>query len=277
MHTRAAVLSVLMLSAAAVPAHAQALAPRAQVMVLGTYHMDNPGRDFANTVADDVLAPHRQAEIAAVARALAEFRPTRIAIEAEPSRDSLFNARYAEYRAGTRALGRDEREQLGFRLAGMLGHDRVYPVDYQLEMDFGGVMQFAGENGQGELAQRMGSTVQAIVAEMNARMATTPVGAILAEANSARADSMHGWYLVMATVGHDTTYKGAQEVANWYTRNLYIFANIARVAQPGERVLVIIGHGHGTLLRQFVDESPDLDLVSVEPYLSRFVTSAAAP
>ncbi|HEX6369314.1 MAG TPA: DUF5694 domain-containing protein [Longimicrobium sp.] len=274
MQTRAAVLAVLMLSAAA-PAHAQTPAPRAQVMVLGTYHMDNPGLDYANATADDVLAPHRQAEIAAVARALAEFRPTRIAIEAEPSRDSLFIARYAQYRAGTHALTRDEREQIGFRLAAMLGHDRLYPVDYQLGMDVGGVMQYAAQNGQGELAQRMGSTIQAIMADMNARMATTPVGAILAEANSARADSMHGWYMVMATVGRDTTYTGAREVAGWYTRNLHIFANIARVAQPGERLLVIMGSGHGTLLRQFIDESPDLDLVSAEPLLARFVPRPA--
>jgi hypothetical protein len=274
MHSRAAVLSVLMLSAAA-PVHAQAPAPRAQVMVLGTYHMDNPGQDYANAVADDVLAPHRQAEIAAVARALAEFRPTRIAIEAPPSRDSALNARYQAYRAGGYTLTRNEIDQLGFRLARMLGHDRVYPVDYRLDMDVGGVMQYAAQNGQGELAQRMGSTIQAIVAEMNARMATTPVGAILAEANSARMDSMHGWYMVMATVGRDTAYKGAEEVANWYTRNLYIFANIARVAQPGERVLVIMGSGHGTLLRQFVDESPELDLVSAEPLLARFLAPAA--
>jgi hypothetical protein len=274
MHTRAAVLAVLTVLAAA-PAHAQTPAPRAQVMVLGTYHMDNPGQDYATATADDVLAPHRQAEIAAVAQALAEFRPTRIAIEAEPRNDSLFNARYAQYRAGARALGRDEREQLGFRLAAMLGHDRLYPVDYKLDMDVGAVMQYAAQNGQGELAQRMGSTIQAIVAEMNARMATTPVGAILAQANSARADSMHGWYLVMATVGCDTTYTGAREVASWYTRNLHIFANIARVAQPGERVLVIMGSGHGTLLRQFVDESPDLDLVPAGPLLARFVTPAA--
>lgn len=270
MQTRAAVLAVLTLFSAA-PGHAQTPAPRAQVMVLGTYHMDNPGLDYANATSDDVLAPHRQAEIAAVAQALAEFRPTRIAIEAEPGRDSVWNARYQAYRRGQHTLTRDEREQIGLRLAGMLGHDRVYPVDHKLDMDIGGVMQFAAQNGQGELAQRMGATIQAVVAEMNARMATTPVGAILAEANGARADSMHGWYMVLATVGRDTSYAGAREVAGWYTRNLHIFANIARVAQPGERVLVIMGSGHGTLLRQFVDESPDLELVSVEPYLARFV------
>jgi hypothetical protein len=274
MHIRAAVLAVLTISAAQ-PAHTQTAAPRAQVMVLGTYHMDNPGLDYANAVSDDVLTPRRQAEIAAVAQALAEFRPTRIAIEAEPGRDSVWNARYHAYRRGEHTLTRDEREQLGFRLAGMLGHDRVYPVDYKLDMDVGGVMQFAAQNGQGELAQRMGATIQTIVAEMNARMATTPVGAILSEANGARADSMHGWYMVMATVGRDTSYAGAHEVANWYRRNLHIFANIARVAQPGERVLVIMGSGHGTLLRQFVDESPELDLVSAQPLLARFVTPAA--
>jgi hypothetical protein len=257
---------------AAPPALAQTPAPRAQVMILGVHHMDNPGLDYANPTVDDVLTPRRQAEMAAVAQALAEFRPTRIAIEAPPSRDSVHNARYQAYRAGSYALSRNEIDQLGYRLAGMLGHERVYPVDYRLDMDFGGAMQFAAQNGQGELAQRMASTVQAMIADFDARMATTPIGAVLAEANSAKTDSMHGLYLLLATVGRDTAYKGAEEVANWYTRNLYIYANIARIAQPGERVLVIMGAGHGTLLRQFVDESPDLDLVSAEPYLARFLT-----
>lgn len=135
-------------------------------------------------------------------------------------------------------------------------------------------MQFAAENGQGELAQRMNSAVQGIVADANARMRTSSVGGILADANSAKADSLHGWYMVLATVGRDSTYRGAGEVANWYTRNLHIYANIARVARPGERVLVIMGSGHGTLLRQFIRESPDMELVSVEPYLARFRSPA---
>jgi hypothetical protein len=274
MPIRAAVLAILLFSAA--PAHAQSAPPRAQVMILGTHHMDNPGLDYANPAVDDVLAPRRQAEIAALAQALAEFRPTRIAIEVPTGRDSAINAQYRAYRAGSYTLARNEIDQLGYRLAGMLGHERVYPVDHRLDMDFGGAMQWAAQNGQGELAQQMGAAVQQIVAEMNEHIATTSVGAQLAAANSARADSMHGLYLLLATVGRDTTYKGAEEVANWYTRNLHIFANIARVAQPGERVLVIMGSGHGTLLRQFVDESPALDLVSAEPYLARFVTPTAS-
>jgi hypothetical protein len=265
------------LALSALPAHAQTPAPpRAQVMVLGVYHMDNPGADYVNPEVDDVLAPRRQAEIAALAQALAEFRPTRIAIEAPVGRDSVYNARYRQYRAGGYTLGRNEIDQVGFRLAGMLGHERVYAVDHRMDMDVGGVMQFAAQNGQGELAQRMGTTIQRVMTQANERMRTSSVGGILADANSANADSMHGWYMVLATVGRDSVYKGAEEVSKWYTRNLHIFANIARVAQPGERVLVIMGSGHGTLLRQFIHESPDLELVSVQPYLARFVTPPAA-
>lgn len=271
----AAVALALVLTATPAVAQNPAVS-RAQVMVLGTYHMDNPGRDYANPTVDDVLAPRRQAEIEAVVRALAEFRPTRIAIEATPSRDSLHNARYSAYRAGSYRLGRNEIDQIGYRLAAMLGHERVYPVDYTLDMDVGGTMQWAAQNGQAALAQRMGSTIQAIVTEMNARMPVESVGGILADANSARADSLHGLYLVMATVGRGSVYRGADEVANWYARNLHIYANIARVAQPGERVLVIMGSGHRPLLRQFVAESPELELVPAERYLARFRTTAAA-
>ena len=270
-------LALLLAAAAAVPAHAQtAEPPRAQVMVLGVYHMDNPGLDYANVRADDVLSERRQGDLAGVAQALAEFRPTRIALEVEPRRDSVVNARYAGYLRGEYTLGRNETDQIGFRLGRMLGHQRMYLIDYRLDMDVGAVMQAAGQYGQGELAQRMGTTIQGIIAEQNARMATSHVGGILADANSARADSMHGWYLVMATVGRDTAYTGAREVASWYTRNLMMYANIARVAQPGERVLVIVGAGHGYLLRQFIDESPDLDVVSAEPYLARFRTPSGA-
>ena len=56
---------------------------RAEVLVLGVYHMANPGRDVFNMQADDVLAPKRQAEIAQLMEVLKKFQPTKIAIEAD--------------------------------------------------------------------------------------------------------------------------------------------------------------------------------------------------
>ena len=73
------------LIAFALPAFAQAPADRppdrAQVLVLGVYHMANPGRDLFNMPADDVLAPKRQAEILELVEVLKRFRPTKVAVE----------------------------------------------------------------------------------------------------------------------------------------------------------------------------------------------------
>jgi hypothetical protein len=56
---------------------------RPEILVLGTYHMSNPGHDIHNMQTDDVLSPKRQQEIAQLSAGLKKFQPTKIAIEAD--------------------------------------------------------------------------------------------------------------------------------------------------------------------------------------------------
>src|SRR5437870_13308528 len=85
---------------------------RAEVLVLGVYHMANPGHDIFNMQADDVLAPKRQAEIAQLLEALKKFQPTKIAVEADFGSDRIAK-RYADYTAGKYELTRNEIDQIG--------------------------------------------------------------------------------------------------------------------------------------------------------------------
>src|SRR5437867_12175399 len=71
-------------------------ARRAEVLVLGVYHMANPARDVFDMQADDVLAPQRQQEIAELAAVLKKFQPTKIAVEAASGED-VVPKRYADY------------------------------------------------------------------------------------------------------------------------------------------------------------------------------------
>ena len=87
-----------------------------EILVVGTYHMANPGRDIFNATADDVLSPKRQAEIAELLTVLKKFRPTKIAIESTVYDDTR-KKQYADYLAGKHTLTRNEIEQVGFRLA----------------------------------------------------------------------------------------------------------------------------------------------------------------
>jgi hypothetical protein len=79
-----------------------------QVLVLGVYHMANPGRDVVNMQADDVLAETRQSEIAEVIEVLRGFNPTRIAVEAPFYDSDVISARFRDYVNGEHELSRNE-------------------------------------------------------------------------------------------------------------------------------------------------------------------------
>jgi hypothetical protein len=65
---------------------------RPDVLVLGVWHMANPGGHVVNVEADDVLSPRRQSEIAEVMTVLGRFQPTKIAVEAAFHDDVLISS-----------------------------------------------------------------------------------------------------------------------------------------------------------------------------------------
>src|SRR5437879_13867259 len=56
-------------------------AKKARGLVLGVFHMANPGRDMFNLQVDDVLAPRRQKELSDLAEMLKRFQPTKVPVE----------------------------------------------------------------------------------------------------------------------------------------------------------------------------------------------------
>lgn len=119
--------------------------PRPEILVLGTYHMANPGHDIHNLHADDVLSPKRQQEIAQLIAVLKRFRPTKIAIEADAGSKKVAQ-QYADYLAGTYTLSTNEIDQLGYRLAKELGHKAIYPVDADVDFPWQRVVNYAKAN-----------------------------------------------------------------------------------------------------------------------------------
>src|SRR6059058_6606029 len=102
-----------------------------QVMVLGTYHFDNPGQDLHNMKVDSVLTPAKQAELADVASRLAKFNPTKIAVEALSDRSDFVSNKFDGFTPDKLSKDPDERTQIAFRLAHQLGQKSVYGIDQQ--------------------------------------------------------------------------------------------------------------------------------------------------
>src|SRR5688572_12447262 len=171
-----AALGAILMSAVVVAGQARAGAPtsgqtdpaaagRAEVLVLGVYHMANPGRDLFNTQADDVLTPKRQAEMRQLLEVLKRFRPTKIAVESSPW--GKRPQEYAAYVAGKHELTRNEIEQIGFRLAKELGHATIYPVDADGDFPYQRLVNYAKGSGRSKELEALMSETGAKVKAQN--------------------------------------------------------------------------------------------------------------
>jgi len=254
-------LCLLALSlAAAVPAAAQQPA-RAEVLVLGVYHMNNPGHDIFNTQADDVLAPKRQAEIAQVVETLKRFNPTKIAVERDIY-DRSFAKRYDDYLAGKYELTRNEIDQLGLRLAKELGLKTVNAVDVDGDFPWMRFVNYAKGSGRTKEVDALTGEIGAMVKAQNAYLASHTILETLLSMNADEKVAQDvGFYYRQAEFGEPGDWPGADLVADWFRRNIRIYANIMKLADsPAERVLVIYGNGHLGWLRADFAANPNVRL-----------------
>lgn len=255
--TVGATLPGLSQQAAATPA----ATARAEVLVLGVYHMANPGHDIYNMQADDVLAARRQAEIAQVVEVLKKFQPTKIAVEADVYSDRAPKA-YADYAAGKHELSRNEIEQIGFRLAKEMGHKTVYPVDADGEFPYQRVVDYAKASGRSkELDGIMSGFGDDVKAQGEYLASHTVLETLLYMNGDEKAAHEVGLYYQQARLGEPGDWAGADLVSDWFRRNMRIYSNVMRlVDSPKERVLVIFGAGHLGWLRHDFAGNPDLRL-----------------
>jgi hypothetical protein len=245
----------------------QSGAQKPAVLVLATYHMDNPGRDVMNVQSDDVLTEKRQKEIRQFVNLLKRFKPTKIAVEM-PFGSVRLDEQYGRYLRGEYQLTGDEIDQIGYRLAKESNHRTVYGVDAAGAFDIGRVFAFAGANNQQETVDRGIAIGKRQVAEVNKLIQTGTIREIYKAINDQRKiNESHQAYLMMSRVGKDKEYPGVDLLADWYERNLKIFSNITRITESkDDRILVIIGGGHVRLLQQFIEDSGDYNLEKAGKY-----------
>lgn len=247
-----------------------------QVMVLGTFHMANPGQDVANVEVENMLTDQRQAEIAAVAEALAEFNPTVVAVERITEPPAYVDPHYADYTPAQLRENPNERVQIGYRLAGLAGVARVYGIDEQPSegepdyFPFGELAAHAEATGQGEAFQQQITDIQKIVAEFSALQKDHNVAELLIEQNTPESVEINsGFYYSTFVYDRGEAQPGAELQAYWFMRNAKIFSKLMQVTEPGDRVVVVYGAGHKFWLDHLAEHTPGYVRVDPLPYLEK--------
>lgn len=241
--------------------------PKPKIMILGTFHFDNPGIDTVETKRDSISSDKRQKEVRELIDKIKAFKPTKIAIEI-PYGNTTINDRYNLYLKNEFELRENEVYQIAFRLGKELNHKQLYPVDYKKDMDFQAIMKSAAANGQQKFIERF-QKVMGFITRIQAETSKYSILVqfrLMNDLKSANRD--HSLYLLLTEAGKGADYTGADVLAGWYERNLKIATNIMRtVDSPNEKVLVLIGSGHIKLLHDFLKEYPGLEVIETGKYL----------
>ena len=240
----------------------------AEILVLGTYHMANPGHDINNVHADDVLAPKRQAEIAQLIEVLKKFQPTKVAVEVNPGSKRMAN-QYADYLAGKYQLTQNEIDQIGYRLAKELGHKTIYGVDADGDFPWMPLQDYAKAHDRTREFDAISNQWTERANALNAYLPAHTVLEVLLTINSDEyAAAELATYYRMPRLGEPYDFAGADLLADWYRRNIRIYSNVLQlIDSPNERILVVFGAGHLAWLRQDITNNPDLKLRKLSDFV----------
>ncbi len=243
-----------------------------QVMILGTYHFDSPGLDVVNMATDDVTSPRRQKELAQLTEQLARFAPTKVMVEMQPATDSATIPAYEKFTSADLLKDKNEITQIGFRLAHRMKHKAVYAIDEQSEtvdyFPFKKLQAYAKAQNVEPALNALVEMWQSKAKVMEADQKVKTIGQMLRSMNepgSILRDQMQ--YSALLQFGGGTDWPGAELNAAWFLRNAKIQSKLMKLAEPGDRIVVVYGGGHSYALREWVKTTCGYQLVEPNKYL----------
>lgn len=237
------------------------------VTLVGTFHFAYPDKDVHKTDSNervDVLSPKRQKEMQELRDYIAAFNPNKIVIESsDPVR---MNRKYREFLAGDMEAIRDERYQLGFYLARRFKIDSLYCLDansftHQYDSLCPALeIVFADYDWQSD--DPMEDKFYEYLDYRDKMLHQMTLLDFFKRLNSEESWNFnYGSYLIGDFKLPD--FQGVDALsAYWYNRNLRTFRKIQMVTEdPEDRILVIFGNGHVSILDQLFKCSPEYNYI----------------
>ena len=262
--------SLLLFTITSASCFAQQPPAKLKVLLLGTFHFDNPGLDVARFENANILTPKRQAEIQEVISRLKQLKPDKIFIEQEPSSQPKLDSLLHLYKENKWQAKANEIYQLGFRLAKELPGTTLHAVDYTgADFPFDSLMKVAQAAKQEALLQHIQGTIANIEKTFNEQLKALTIREMLIQQNSRFYDQAGvGMYFDLLKAGSIENHVGSYLTSEWWRRNMIIYENILKRLDGTEKsIIVIFGSSHTALLKEFMKFNPSIELVEAATVL----------
>lgn len=239
-----------------------------QISILGTFHFSNT-TDYSAIIIDSLDSRKRQQEIKDIVSRLIKFKPTKVLVEREPTYADTLNQRLAAFKAEKYTLPSNELYQIGFRIARQLDHSHIYGIDYKLDLGDEELVDYLSREQLIDQFQSIINSAQSWANTHSEYLKKHTIGETLILLNNKDSEIFNkALYLDnILNITELGNSPASDYVANWWKRNIYIKKNIDDLISETDRVLVIIGAGHSSLLKEFYKNSLKVQYIDINKYL----------
>ncbi|TGD81818.1 DUF5694 domain-containing protein [Hymenobacter wooponensis] len=281
--------ALLLIIAQLQPAQAQAVKPVAakiKVYLVGTYHFDGSSLDVVKSGKTDMQSAQKQQEVEDFVNRLTKTHADKVFVEWKPQQQRFVDSTYALYLRNQFRLRNNEVYQVGYRLAKKLNLPRVICADADGEWNYDEALVYAKQHGQSAILENafepgkspqdsvgrlIHARIQAIQGADKPFAGRTITDLIAANNTEAAMQGNMYWYmLVSSRIGGGNNYVGADLAGEFYKRNMRIYTNMLRHidVQRDKAVVLIIGAGHVSFLKQQLQYNPLFEVQDIVPLLT---------
>lgn len=251
-----------------------------ELLLIGTFHYNNPGRDVAKTKSFDILNEESQTELDEISQKIKEFNPTKIFVEwpydEQKGLDSLFQiykeGQYFENDSLSDFYLKNEIFQLAFRVAKLSKHNEVRAIDYNnTDFPYDSLMTVISNNDPFELQNKIEKTIQTLTSDFDDKIAG---GASLLELTyhmnttgfRKMSNEFHNEIPLLA--GNRDNFIGPYLTSEWFKRNLYMWSLIQKDVHDDDRIMVLLGASHAAIIKKFIDENDTWKVVELQDLMN---------
>ncbi len=264
--------------------YAQQTGKQKEVLLIGTFHFNNPGADIAKTDKFNVLTEKSQQELQILAERIKAFAPDKIFVEWDFADAAALDSLYAFYvtdnyfshvekRFPTSAFYKEnEIFQLAFRVAKLCGHTKVFGIDTQTDFPFDSLLLAIDRAKQTALKERIFQRINQFEVTANANQKKFGLTRLLLEYNKQQERDFNlGSYITMFNAaGTLADFTGPDLVASWYKRNLLMYSFVQKLTEPtDDKIMILAGAGHAALFKQFIDLDEQFKVVELQTVLNK--------
>ncbi|MFB9079497.1 DUF5694 domain-containing protein [Flavobacterium procerum] len=241
-----------------------------QILLIGTFHYENPGRDVAQVNTFNVMSEKSQKELEIMTDKIKKFGPDKIFVEWKYSKQEQLDKFYNKNTDSLLKKDANEITQLALRTAKKLNHKKLYGMDYRNNFPYDSLMMSMEKANQKDLMKKNTESTEAFQNQHNQRLIKSSLTDMMLYYNKKETENQNiQWYLEVANrAGNPDDFSGASLVSKWYQRNLYMYSLIQKLTESTDnKIMILVGAGHAALIREFIAHDPTFEIVDLATVL----------